>query len=252
MKQLLGIRVDEYSRADALGRALIFLQSGQHRIYTPNPEMLVKADEDSYFKAVLNSGDMNICDGFGLRVFSGVPRIPGVDFMIELCRVAAEGGRSVYLLGSGQDEVVAGAAGELRKRFSTLRIAGFDKGPDIHESQADNFKLLIDEVNNQTAIERINSASSDILFVAFGMGKQEKWIHENLAKMPGVKIAMGVGGAFDYLAGTVPRAPLFLRKLGLEWLYRLIRQPSRLGRIWNATVVFTYLALKEKIYGNKN
>jgi N-acetylglucosaminyldiphosphoundecaprenol N-acetyl-beta-D-mannosaminyltransferase len=87
----------------------------------------------------------------------------------------------------------------------------------------------------------------DVLFVAFGMGKQEKWINENLRKLPSVKIVMGVGGAFDYISGVISRAPLFLRRIGLEWLYRLARQPSRIKRIFNATVVFAYFLIKNKI-----
>ena len=84
------------------------------------------------------------------------------------------------------------------------------------------------------------------MFVAFGMGKQEKWIYENLSKMPSVKIAMGVGGSFDFISGKVKRAPLFLLRLGLEWMYRLVQEPRRFKRILNATVKFTYLVLKSK------
>jgi len=80
------------------------------------------------------------------------------------------------------------------------------------------------------------------------MVKQEQWIYENLSKLPNIKIAMGVGGSFDYISGAIRRAPCFLRKIGLEWLYRLIKQPKRLGRIFNATVVFTFIVLKNKIF----
>lgn len=250
MKTVLNVRIDCESLETALGKVLDFLVSGQHKIYTPNPEMLVKSRQDKYFSDVLNAGDLNLCDGFGLSVFAKTQRLPGVDFMVEICRLASEQGKSVYLLGSESEEVARKAAEELRKRFSTLKIVGFDRGPDIHESK-EGRKLCVDELNNQTAIGRINEVNPEILFVAFGMGKQEKWIHEYLSKLPSVKIAMGVGGAFDYIAGMVLRAPLFLRKIGLEWLYRLIRQPSRLRRIWNATAVFTYHALKEK-YDHKN
>lgn len=238
---VLGIRVDKVDLAEALDKARNFLISGQYKIYTPNPEMLVKASRDIYFREVLNASDLNLCDGFGLRVFSGAPRMPGVDFMIELCGLAERESKSIYLLGSGNEEVVKKCADALLKRFSSLTIVGFDKGPAIDES------AISSESNHL-----INNAKPDILFVAFGMGKQEKWIHENLPKLASVRIAMGVGGSFDFIAGTAVRAPLFLRKIGLEWLYRLIRQPKRFRRIWNATVVFTYLALKEKLYGNKN
>ena len=90
----------------------------------------------------------------------------------------------------------------------------------------------------------------DILFVAFGHGKQEKWINEYLRDLPSVKIAMGVGGAFDYLSGQTSRAPLWMRKIGLEWLYRLIREPKRLKRIWRAVIIFPIYFVKSALINN--
>lgn len=239
--EFLGIKIDKVNLSEALEKARGFLSGNVGRkIFTPNPEMVVKARKDEYFKNVLNAGDLNLCDGFGLRLFSGAPRVPGIDFMLTLCRLAAEQGSGVYLLGSGSDAVVAKAVENLKKLFPGLKIVGWDKGPEIHE----NIKTLKHENNFYT--DKINSARPDILFVAFGMGKQEKWIHENLPQLPSVRIAMGVGGAFDYISGAVKRAPLFLRKIGLEWLYRLFKQPKRAGRIFNATVKFIFLALKFK------
>ena len=117
-------------------------------------------------------------------------------------------------------------------------ISGYNKGPEINENPACRFDGPI--------FDQINQSGAQVLFVAFGMGKQEKWIHENLSKMPGVKIAMGVGGSFDFISGKIKRAPLFMRQLGLEWLYRLIQQPSRIKRIFNATIKFPWLALTKK------
>lgn len=246
-KQILGVRIDNLSLDEAKNTAAEFFnRGGQHRIFTPNPEMLVKARKDVRFKEVLNRGDINLCDGFGLSLFSGAKKITGVDFMIELCEMAAGQGRSVYLLGSGSDDVVKKTAEELLKKFPLLKISGFDKGPLMRENTKDG-QMVIDGINNQTAIDRINQACPDILFVAFGMGKQEKWIDENLSKMPGVKIAMGVGGSFDYISGSIDRAPCWMRKIGLEWAYRLVKQPGRIGRIFNATIKFTFFALKEKL-----
>lgn len=225
----LGVKIDGLNLPQSLQKAGEFLNSaGQYKIFTPNPEMIVKAQKDEYFKKVLNEGDLNLCDGFGLSLFSGAPRVTGVDFMLELCRLAVEQGKSVYLLGTGKDEVVKKTADELIKKFNNLKIAGYDKGPVIDEAKILSPNFII---------------QADILFVAFGMGKQEKWIAENLPKMPGVKIAVGVGGAFDYLSGVVPRAPGFMRAIGLEWMYRLIKQPARLPRIFNATVKFIYYYL---------
>ncbi len=238
--QILGIKVDEIAKEQALEKVSGFLNlSGQHKIFTPNPEMVVKAQKDEYFKQVLNSGDLNLCDGMGLQIFTGIKRITGVDFMLEVCALAAKQGKGVYLLGSGNDEVVRNACEALHKQFPNLKISGYNKGPEIAEG-------LAKQMDNGI-LEQISQSGAEVLFVAFGMGKQEKWIYENLTKMAGVKVAMGVGGAFDFISGKVRRAPLFLRKLGLEWVYRLVQEPKRIGRIFNATAGFCYLVLKKKI-----
>lgn len=276
--QILGVRIDAIGKNEALQKAVDFLNGNKPRtIFTPNPEMLVKAADDEYFKTVLNSGNLNLCDGFGLwlaikyQVLSSkyqvlniknrrdrhFERIAGVDFMIELCRLASKEGRSVYLLGSGSEDVVRKAARNLQRQFPKLKIVGFDKGPVVNENiksinnvtvKQSNKGLLINEQKNEKLLIDINGKNPDILFVAFGMGKQEKWIDQNLKKMPGVKIAMGVGGAFDYLSHKVRRAPLLMRKIGLEWLYRVVKQPCRAGRIFNATVKFIWHILWNKKY----
>ncbi len=266
---ILDVRIDDLNKKNAIQEVAHFLSlPGQYKIFTPNPEMIVRAQEDDYFKQVLNSGDLNLCDGMGVRIFTGIERVPGVDFMLELCQLAVEKEKRIYLLGSGSDEVVHKVFIKLIKKFPSLKIAGYDKGPEMKEGHCE--EVLTDEaipqnlesttkqgdrhaplamtsgVNEET-LEKINKAQPDILFVAFGMGKQEKWIYENLAKMPSVKVAMGVGGSFDFIAGKAKRAPLFLRRLGLEWLYRLVQEPKRIGRIFNATFKFIYLYFKSKI-----
>jgi N-acetylglucosaminyldiphosphoundecaprenol N-acetyl-beta-D-mannosaminyltransferase len=240
---LLDIRIDEINKIQALSKITEFLNSPkQHMVFTPNPEMLVKAQKDTGFKIVLNSGDLNLCDGMGVQLFTGIKRIPGVDFMLEVCKLAAEQGKGVYLLGSGNEDVVRKACENLHAQFPNLPISGYNKGPVLSEASTSDDSMITDEINRTGA---------QILFVAFGMGKQEKWIYENLAKMPNIKVAMGVGGSFDFISGHIKRAPLFLRILGLEWVYRLIQQPQRIGRIFNATVVFVYLVVKSYIYGKK-
>ncbi len=242
------ININNLSLNEAKTKVLDFLNyDGSYRIFTPNPEFIVEAQKDEKFKEVLNKGDLNICDGFGLSLFSGCPRIPGVDFMIEICKIAAEKNVGIYLLGSDSDEIVKKTAENLQKQVSNLKVVGFDKGPKI----ISNIQYPIFSYNkeeNDLIIKKINDSGASILFVAFGMNKQECWINENLAKMPNIKIAMGVGGSFDYISGSVRRAPCFLRKIGLEWLYRLIKQPSRIRRIWNATVVFVYIVIKNKLF----
>lgn len=263
---ILGIRVDTVTRVGALKIARWFLTTlGQYTVFTPNPEMLVKAQSDKYFEMVLNGGSLNICDGFGLWMAMKIKRtkdqavyrpgreqsekferITGADFMLDLCGLAAEQGSSVYLLGSGGELVVKKAVKNLRAQFPSLNIAGYNQGPEIQE-QSSGLAMLKPEENRQI-INAINDARPSILFVAFGMGKQEKWIQENLLQLPGVKIAMGVGGAFDYLSGFVPRAPGLLRKFGLEWLYRLVKQPRRAGRIFDATIKFMQIYGRSLFY----
>lgn len=253
----LGIKIDNLILEQARLKVRDFLVlPGQFKIFTPNPEMVVKAQKDKYFAEVLNGGDLNICDGFGLSLFSGIKRITGVDFMLEICQIAEETGKSIFLLGTNNEEILKKAAKELQKQFPKLKIMGYDKGPKISEHSPDNLtiqqfnngsKMQYDKRENELVVDLLNKLKPNIVFVAFGMVKQEKWITENLSKMPSVKIAMGVGGALDYISGAVPRAPLFLRKIGLEWLCRLFCQPQRFERIFNATVRFIFLVLKDKI-----
>ena len=242
--QILGVKIDELTKQQALEKAREFLLSStSHKIFTPNPEMLVDAQKDADFKAVLNGGDMNLCDGFGLWLATGrrTERISGVDFMLDLCALAEKEGKSVYLLGSGSDEVVKKTAQVLQNKFPMLKIVGCNKGPHILHST-----FYIPQDDNEGTIHDIILSSPDILFVAFGHSKQEKWIDQNLRDLPSLKIAMGVGGAFDFISGKVHRAPRFMRKIGLEWLWRLAYQPWRIERIWKATFKFLYLCYKNQ------
>ncbi len=274
---LAHVKVDNFSMTDILAKISQFLCSdSSHLITTPNPEMLVEAEHDWFFKQALNQADLAVADGFGLVLATKylygekLNRLAGVDLMEKICETAASEGKSVYLLGGG--EGVAAAAGRaLEKKYQGLKIVGAKKGITIKsqipnpKSQFSNFQNLplrgisrretislisniqyltslnFDQDENQKLLQRICQAAPDILFIAFGHGKQEKWLAEFLPQLPSVKIAMGVGGSFDYLAGRVHRAPLFLRRLGLEWLWRLIHQPWRISRIWRAVVIFAFL-----------
>ncbi len=262
-EHILGVRVSALSKELALKIVNNYLKSNyQYSIFTPNPEMVVKAQRDEYFCKILNFGSLNLCDGFGLWLAIKLKkkkekrkimteRIAGVDFMLDLCALAEQENKSIYLLGSGSDEVIKKTAENLQKQFPKLKIVGYNSGPEILEAENGlvchsrengnpEHRQKLDSLfqGNDKLVEYIQAVKPSILFVAFGMGKQEKWIYENLAKMPSVRIAMGVGGAFDYISGLIPRAPLLLRKIGLEWVYRLWKQPRRIGRIFNATVKF--------------
>jgi N-acetylglucosaminyldiphosphoundecaprenol N-acetyl-beta-D-mannosaminyltransferase len=121
----------------------------------------------------------------------------------------------------------------MKRKHPELIVAGAESGGRLPEM-------------DQSVMARIRESLPDILFVAFGHGKQEKWIAAALPSLPAVRVAMGVGGAFDFIAGRVKRAPKLMRLAGLEWLWRLIREPWRIRRIWTAVVVFPWLVLRSK------
>ncbi len=231
-----GVRIDNVSPQEILIYAKQFLEDGfQHVITTPNPEFIVAAQRDREFKSILNSADLSIADGTGLAkaaLLQGrrLHRTPGVDIVRELCHLAAEQGIKVFLLGAAPG-VAADARKKLQELIPSLKVVGTHDGGTITNPAATDAKLL----------QIIQNTKPDILFVAFGHGKQEKWIYRHLDALPTVKIAMGVGGSFDYISGRIPRAPYILQKLGFEWLYRLIIEPKRWRRIVTATIEFPLL-----------
>jgi len=235
---IFGVRVDSLSRGDFKKKIADFLHAKtQHTIFTPNPEMLLAARRDTVFRLLLNNGSLNICDGRGIQfvVKEPIERIPGVDAMLDICREAAKKGKKIYLLGSRNQETVIQTRVALESQFPGIQIAGGHPGVPLC---VEKNVLATDEKKDKEIIEDIRHASPDVLFVAFGHNKQERWIERSLHSLPSVKIAMGVGGAFDFVSGRVRRAPRCMRSLGLEWLWRLFRQPWRVGRIFRAAVVF--------------
>lgn len=241
-----GVPADPLTFEQAATRAVELLSDGrQHLVVTPNPEMAVMADRDPSFKKILESSDLALADGFGLRVAGWIEgkRIPetitGVVFTLILASIAEQENCSVYLLG-GRDEVAKRAAEGLKRNYPKLKIAGAEHGGKIRwiggAWQED--KHLVDLIAH---------AKPDILLVALGHGKQERWIRHHLDRLPSVKLAVGVGGTFDFLAGEVWRAPQMVRALHLEWLWRLVIQPWRAPRIFEATFVFLWMVLKKRL-----
>ncbi len=225
---ILGVPVDAVTRSEAVSRIGDMLRSNtQHHVATPNPEMLVEASKNKQLFAVLQQTALNVPDGTGLlwaarRAGTPLPqRVTGVDVMTDLCR--ANNG-PVFLLGAIPG-IAEHAADALRKSNPTLVIVGTFAGSPRPEHE-------------QEIISMVNASGATLLFVAYGAPKQELWIARNLARMPSVRVAMGVGGAFDFLSGVRKRAPSWMQQWGLEWAWRLLQEPHRLGRILVATVVF--------------
>lgn len=233
--QILGIPVDAVTAREAAARIRTFLTDGkQHQVATPNPEMLVEASRNPEFAGVLRAADLSLADGAGLlwaarKLGTPLPeRVTGTDMVALICGQPGVG--PVFFLGA-QPGVAAKAATELRRQYPTMQFAGAHAGSPRPEDE-------------NGIIGRINASRATILFVAYGSPAQEMWIRKNLAAMPEVKVAMGVGGAFDFHAGIQKRAPRMLRDAGLEWAWRLVRQPWRYRRILNAVVVFPRLCLR--------
>ena len=239
-----GVPVDPVTMKEAEDRAAGFLEAGQHLIVTPNPEMAVLAARDPGFRRILESSGLALADGFGLRIAAWIEgkRIPatitGAEFTLRLARLAEQASCSVYLLGAGRG-VAEEAAKNLVLNFPKLTIAGAEQGGSI--------RWIAGQWEEDAAlVGRIAAAKPDILFVALGHGKQERWIRDHLPRLPSVKVAMGIGGTLDFLAGRVWRAPWILRRLHLEWLWRLIIEPWRFFRIFEATAVFLWMVLKNR------
>jgi N-acetylglucosaminyldiphosphoundecaprenol N-acetyl-beta-D-mannosaminyltransferase len=243
---ILGVRVDEVTQQEAIERAEAFLQQTKpSRIFTPNPEILVAATKYPSFREILNTADLSLCDGKGLEFFGKkkLVRIPGVDFVVEILKLAERENKSVFLLGSGNTQTLKGLFQYIQTTFPTVRIAGMHPGPMFFIDQGSiSFTHDEDRITNDKVLREISKENADILFVAFGHYKQELWIHTYAEELKNVRVVMGVGGAFDYLSGRVSRAPLWLRLLGLEWLYRFFTQPKRFFRIITAVIIFPYYA----------
>lgn len=226
--EILGVKIDNLSAEEALEKAEDFLRGDiANMIVTPNPEIILKAQEDEEFKSILNGAALAIPDGFGLVLASKFAKnslkkkISGTDFFQQLCWICSKNGKSVFLLG-GESGVAENAAENLQRKFPNLRIAGWLDGD-------------IDLENCRQVVEGVKP---DALFVALGAPKQERWIYENMNKINGLKLAMGVGGAFDFVSGKIKRAPVIMQKMGMEWLWRTIIQPHRAKRAFNAAMVF--------------
>ncbi|HSX42057.1 MAG TPA: WecB/TagA/CpsF family glycosyltransferase [Candidatus Saccharimonadales bacterium] len=233
--RLLGVRVDSLTWADFDRWAEQALSGNEaNQVVTVNGEHILAANRDPKHQAAINQADLVVPDSTNVLWVSRVKgrglaqKTAGVDLVLRLCDIAAKNGNSIFLLGS-QPGVADHAAKKLKSWFPTLTIAG--------TSAADP--------NDDYALKSIKQSGADIVLVAYGAPAQEYWIAEHKNET-GAKILVGVGGTFDILSGTLPRAPKFFRALQLEWLWRLILQPSRIKRIWNAVVVFPTKALFSK------
>lgn len=238
--KILGVRIDNFSVGKIKEKISNIFDSipEQKFITTLNPEILLKAHRDEKYREVLNSADLNICDGFGIRVAGFLKgkkikaRFAGTDLVDFLLKIASRRNLPVLAI-VAKNSLSAPAEIEraIRGKYPNLSV----KSEYFSPGQSNAPDAIIKE--------------AEIIFVNFGAPEQEKFIFENRQEFPKAKILVGVGGTFDFLAGRIRRAPLFMRAIGLEWLWRLFQEPKRFRRIWNAVVIFPIVVIMEK---NKN
>lgn len=239
---ILGCRLDELDTAAATQEITELAQSASGaQVVTLGTEMVVYAQRDPAFRAVVNSAALSLCDTVGLLLVARKrgshlrERVAGVELIGPVCAQAALTGTPVYLLG-GAPSVAERAAAELVRRYPGLVIAGTRDGY-FPENDSERIALSVRETG------------ANILFVGLGSPRQEFWIAKH-ARTAGVGVAIGVGGSFDVISGTVQRAPAGWRKMNLEWLYRLVREPNRWRRQL-ALPYFIWLVLLESALGRR-
>lgn len=220
-KDILGVRFDDVSRQEAAQLGAAMLEQDQfHYVVTPNPEFILAAEKDADFRQVLNSADLVIPDGIGV-VYSakilGTPlkeRVPGIEFAADMLAQLDQMGGRLYLLGA-KPGVAQEAGRRILERHPNIVLCGTHDG---------YFK------DEEAVLLEVAAARPDLLFVCLGAPKQEKWM-ARWGRHTGARLAIGLGGALDVFAGNVERAPESWRKLGLEWAYRLKKEPQRAGRM---------------------
>jgi len=232
---ILGINISLYDRNDVLAKIELFLSTNkQIFIITPNPEFILEAQKNEEFFYILNKADLAIPDGVGLK-FAGfllghnIKRISGADLVKDILAILKKNKLKAVILNWRQS------------------ISSMEEINHAIKLRYPSLSYMVKSINKEGSdapFIEINKFKPDILFVTLGSPAQEKLIYHNLAKMPSVKIGMGVGGSFDFLTNKIKRAPKILRIIGLEWLWRLAIEPWRWRRIVNAVIIFPLQFLK--------
>ncbi|MFN8454749.1 MAG: WecB/TagA/CpsF family glycosyltransferase [Anaerolineae bacterium] len=241
---ILGVKVHALTTAHTLALIESFIASGRpHQLVTVNPEFVVEAQHDAEFRHIINGAALAMPDGIGIlkaaRFLGTTPlpeRVAGSDLVVRLAELSHQRGYRLYFLGA-QPGVAEKAIEKLRQSYPNLQVAGaFAGSPAIEE--------------NEAIVQRILPTRPDILLVAYGAPRQDKWIARNLARLQ-IPVCIGVGGSFDFIAGTAQRAPTWLQQVELEWFHRLLTQPWRWRRIWNAVPRFSWLVLRSRFLDKK-
>ena len=220
---ILGVKVDKVNIPEAVERIFKMLDERKtHTVFTPNSEIILHGYKNPEFCDILNSSDLLTADGIGVVYASKIlsdpikERAAGYDIACGLIDKISETGHRLYLFG-GKPGIAEKAKRNLEKKYPFIQIVGTRNGYFKPEE-------------TEEIINDINSVGADIVFVCLGAPKQEEWIYENKEKLS-ARVLMGIGGSLDVFAGEVERAPDVWCKLGLEWFYRLVKEPWRFKRM---------------------
>lgn len=236
---VLGLKIDNVTMGEAVENVFSFFDSEKaHSVYTPNAEMAMAAVKDSEYMSILNSADLLIPDGAGVVLGAKLlgtklkEKVAGIELVLNLLKSGKT--FSVFLYG-GEPGVGEKAAKNIKMKYPSVKVCGITHG--YHDSSMENETIAV-----------IKSAEPDLILVGLSFPGQEKWIHRVMPLLPG-STAIGCGGTINFLAGVVKRSPGFMIKMNLEWLYRLIRQPKRLGRMMKIPV-FLWFCIKKRLFGS--
>ncbi len=238
MVALLGIKIDNLPKQEVIYKIEQFLSENIFRqIATVNPEFILKAEKDKSFKKILNNCDLNIADGIGVRFAfwrfgkNLKCRFSGIDLMRQILQIADKKKLKVFLVANKNGlSTWQETADAINKKYPKLLIEGINT----------TFQNL------QNSRCQILDANCQLIFCNFGAPYQEKFIAKLKKENTDIKLAMGVGGSFDFISGKIKRAPKWLRFLGLEWLWRLFQQQHRLKRIFKAVIIFPIKVILNK------
>lgn len=244
---IMGVRIDNKSMNETMKIIKDKIKNNeQYIIYTPNTEIVMMCCKDEEFMELLNKSHINVPDGIGLIYASKIKKHPlkekvaGYDLSVNMLKMANENNLKLFVVG-GKPGVAEEAMESVHKDYPNINIVGsqhgYFKGTHLGKNGDDEELIVLD---------KINKAEPDILFVGFGAKKQEQWIEYNRDKI-NAKIIIGNGGTLDGLAGKVKRAPDIFIKLGLEWFYRLIKEPKRIKR-----QILLPLFMLKVIFGGKD
>jgi len=217
--EILGTKVNNVSMNQALQQISIWTtQDDKHHIVTADAYMINLASTDKKLQDIINNASLVTPDSSGVLLSAKLlkkelkNKVSGCELAENICKISGANNIKIFFLG-GKPGISELAAKKMKEKYKHMQIAGYYHG-------------YFSEEENQQVLDIINSSNADVLFVAFGIPKQEFWINENLSKIC-VKVAIGIGGTFDVMSGTVDRAPVIYQKLYLEWLYRYFKDPKK-------------------------